>query len=180
MELFPIFGSYIKNFGLICETCRHLIETFNNAASDIEQVVRGDTQLTNFKEIKPFISMIVLSYLHRIFSEAILGANDDSTNGLIISLFFKSWEPYLDILDKWLKHGTLMDKYSEFFIKYDKNSNVITNFYAKLNWNEDYVFQTYTVKWKLLSEVNTFLNKKLEIEIGKDIYLCAELFSQAG
>lgn len=153
MELVNILTPYMKNFQIIFDISKNLVNTFNNAVSNLEQVVRGETTASNVAELKPFISMVTLSYLYRLLTETIFGANEDSANRLVIKLFFKSWEPYLDILDKWLKHGTLMDKYSEFFIKYNKEQNIIVNFYSKLNWNEDYIFQNYSVKWKLLNEV---------------------------
>jgi len=153
VELLKILDPYMKNFHMVGEITKNLLKTFKEAASELEQVVRGETTPSKVKELKPFISMTTLSYLYRLLTDTILGTNEDSTNLLLIKLFFKSWEPYLSILDKWLKHGTLMDKYSEFFIKYNMDLNMITNFYSKLNWTRDYVFQTYTVKWKVLNEV---------------------------
>ena len=157
MELLKVLDPFMRNFVMISDITRHLIRTFNSAVSNLEEVTRGETTAAKVMEIKPFISMVTLSYLYRLLTETIFGASEDSTNVLLIKLFFKSWEPYLELLDKWLKHGTLMDKYSEFFIKYNKNINTLTNFYSKINWAQDYVYQNYTVKWKLLNEEKTFV-----------------------
>lgn len=171
IELLKILDPYMKNFHMIGEITRNLLKTFREAASELEQVARGEIQPAKVKELKPFISMTTLSYLYRLLTDTILGTNEDSTNLLLIKLFFKSWEPYLSILDKWLKHGTLMDKYSEFFVKYNMDLNMITNFYSKLNWNQDYVFQTYTVKWKALNEV--YRGNRIRLTFYRKRLLCA-------
>lgn len=186
MELLKVLDPFMKNFVMIGDITRHLIRTFNSAVSNLEEVTRGETTAAKVMEIKPFISMVTLSYLYRLLTETIFGASEDSTNVLLIKFFFKSWEPYLELLDKWLKHGTLMDKYSEFFIKYNKNINTLTNFYSKINWAQDYVFQNYTVKWKLLNEEKTFmcipsfLSKYAETiaTIGKTIKVLGYLIHQ--
>lgn len=176
MELLALLAPFMRNFQMINEINHHLVESFTNAVNGVEEVVRGEMKPADVTEIKPFISMVTLSYLYRLLTETIVGANDESANRLLFRIFFKSWEPYLDILDKWLRSGTLMDKYSEFFIKHNKDINVLTNFYLKLNWNTDYVFQTYSVKWKLLNEVDFSIFLFTNLFIGEVLYMRSKLF----
>ncbi len=153
IELVKLLEPFIKSFEMVKEITRNLIKAFKEATAELEKVIKGEIKVGKAQELKPFISMTTLSYLYRILTDSVLATNENSTHKLLVSLFFKSWEPYLTILDKWLKHGTLMDRYSEFFIKYKIDLKVIANFYAKIDWNNDYIYQTYTVKWKTLDEV---------------------------
>ena len=69
-----------------------------------------------------------------------------------------SFEPYLRILNKWLKQGILQDKYGEFYIKSKaKYDQLMTNFYSKFNWYEDYYLQNYNIRWKITNEVSGLL-----------------------
>lgn len=167
MELHSILHEYRVNFKMIYDITQNLLVTFKNALANVEKVVREHSAAQDCQEVKPFISMITLSYLHRIMSENIVSANSNETRVPIIKLFFKSLEAYFRILNKWMKYGTLEDKYLEFFIKHKNPGKVMTNFYSKINWDEDFIVQKYNLKWKYLNDVKKF--KILFNFLGKDL-----------
>jgi len=173
---------------MIHEITTNMVSTFNNAISNVEEIVRELKKPQDYQPIKPFISMVTLGYLHRVMSENILSANSNKTRILIVKLFFRSFEPYLRILNKWLKHGTLQDKYLEFFIKARNPAKVITNFYSRIDWNDEFIVQSYHIKWKTLNEERTlvcipsFLSKfaKNIMNIGKTIKVLGYLVHHEG
>ena len=136
---------------LIQELTTNLAQTFDKHLIFDNQKnfkLNDNQDVNNGNYSKSFISATILSYLYRLLCEDLLSSNQNICRKLINKLFFKSFEPYLNILNRWLKNGTLMDKYNEFYLKNQRDSQSLNTFYSKLDWYNDYCFHNYTTKWQ--------------------------------